>query len=62
VKGTRVLVVIDDAKAAEATVAAGEGFVALQAHDPWSSAVFRRLRIRSLTEGERVEDACASPW
>lgn len=62
VKGERMLVVINDAKAAEATVAEGQGFVALQAHDPWSETTFRRLRIRSLTEGERVEDACAVAW
>ena len=62
VKGRRVLVVIDDAKASEAMVDEGEGFVALQAHDPWSEATFRRLRIRRLTEAERIEDACATAW
>lgn len=62
VKGTKAIVVVDDQLASSAEVAPGEGFVALQAHDPWSDVVLRRLRMRPIEAGERVEDACALPW
>jgi hypothetical protein len=62
VKGTQAIVVVDDQLASRAEVPLGEGFVAVQAHDPWSSVVVRRLRMRPIDAGERVEDACALPW
>lgn len=62
VKGTRVIVVVNDMLASEGTVEGRAGFVALQAHDPFSEVTFRRLRIRPIAEDERVEDACATPW
>jgi hypothetical protein len=62
VKGTKAIVVVDDQLASSAEVPLGEGFVALQAHDPWSDVVLRRLRMRPIEKDERVEDACALPW
>lgn len=62
VKGTKAIVVVDDQLASAADVPEGAGFVALQAHDPWSDVVLRRLRMRPIAADERVEDACALPW
>lgn len=63
VKGSEAIVVVDDQLAARAAVEPGRlGFVGVQAHDPWSEVVFRRLRMRPIAAGERVEDACALPW
>ncbi len=62
VKGMKAIVVVDDQLASTADVPVGEGFVALQAHDPWTDVVFRRLRMRPIAQDERVEDVCALPW
>lgn len=62
VKGDTVLVVVDDQLASTARVQPRTGFVAVQAHDPFSDVVFRRLRMRPIDAAERIEDACALPW
>ncbi|MGF1528193.1 MAG: DUF1080 domain-containing protein, partial [Candidatus Competibacterales bacterium] len=49
-QGETLEIRLDDTTTARGTVAPGQGFIALQGHDPWSNLAFRRIALTPLGE------------